>query len=334
MNKPKVIIYSVIGFLVLGIFLIIYSKVKGSGDDSDMQINVPVAETNNSFTYQEMMKYREDNDLSDQRRTKINIDEQANGDTLTFKIAGIDSLEALENQEEEMVPIAAEPVQQEVVRQRPKPVKQEAHRNAGASVYSADNIKQAYAEIKNQHESTTGNSNNVMPAQQQQRRRRQGFVDGSGANTNNEISSLNVVTFGDQLIQPGSTIKLRLSQAGHIGTEDLPANTVVYGMVSQGSDRLNVEVSMISVNGNTIPVDFKAYDIADGMPGLKLTQQINDPQKQGMASSAGDEVLASTGIYGLPVIGTLTRGAKELLTRNRGNANGVLVTDNYRLLLR
>lgn len=339
MNRAKVIVVSILCVLGLALFLVVYNLFSGGKAKGEMTVsNTPTAKVQDKFTYQEMMKFREENP-NDLRtgRTKIQVDEQSTIDTLTFRIAGLDEdgdkPDSNENEESRLTSWQTfEPAQSESTTKAIQPSEPRPTSSGGGAVYETSHIVEAQKEILGLQEENQGNA---LPVQAQQRRRRDGFIDGSGGGRQAAtLTGIAVVTMGDQFVEPGGVIKLRLTKAATISGESIPRNTIIYGSVSQGQNRLNVNVNAIQVGNSTTPVELSAYDASDGMAGLKFTQQEVNHQQKSIANNAGDEILRSTGVYGIPVIGSIGRSAKDLLTRNSGNRNGILVTDNYTLLLK
>ncbi|WP_262249727.1 conjugative transposon protein TraM [Parapedobacter soli] len=339
MNRAKVIVVSILCVLGLALFLVVYNLFAGSKEKDSIEVtNAPTARVQDKFTYQEMMKYREDNP-NDFRtgRTKIQVDEQNSIDTLMFRIAGLDEDDTTETKEvteasvTDWEPYEPKAEENTVAASRPSETRRSASSGGGKAVYETSHIIEAQKEILGSAEEP---QDNALPIQAQQRRRRDGFIDGSVGKGAGALAGISVVTMGDQFVEPGGVIKLRLTKAANVGGQNIPRNTIVYGSVSQGQNRLNVTVNSVQVGNTAVPANLSAYDAGDGMAGLKITQQEVNHQQESIANNAGDEILRSTGLYSLPVIGSISRGAKELLTRNRGNQNGILVTDNYNLVLK
>src|SRR5690606_34495438 len=101
------------------------------------------------------------------------------------------------------------------------------------------------------------------------------------------------------------SVKLRVTKETKLNGSTIPKNSIAYGVVSRGQNRLNITVSSIQSGGRNIPVNLNAYDATDGMAGLKVSQQAFDNTTDNIKSQAGEEVLSATGISSLPVIGML-----------------------------
>lgn len=341
MNKNKMLIISIMGVFALVIFIAIYSMV-GSGDDKstpDTQISsVPVVKAQDKFTYQDMMKYRENNEDNLSKGT-INVQADTTADTLNFKIAGMsDGLFSEDQENDESIEIADSPQPEPNYAIEEKPKRNYTSNNSKPTrpktndLYNVDEYKSAYEEIK-------GNKSNDLPIiptepepVQEKRRRREGFV-GSKANMGESNASISVISFGDQLIESGGMLKMRVTKEATIKGVQVPRNAIVYGVVSQGQNRLNINVSAIQIGGRNLPVQLLAYDASDGMAGLKVTQQQYSNEQESLKNQTGDDIMNATGLSSLPIIGTMSRGAKDLLTRRKSN-NTIVVTNNYHLILR
>jgi|GEM_PF-1809353 len=345
-KKGKVIGICVISILILGVFITIYKGfIAGdSADTASVQSTVPTVKAKEKFTYQDMMKYREGDDKKN-GRAMINIDSNATIDTLNFKLAGEGaSLFSDSDPKEEN---AFTPVEEEKVYPAPKSssksyVGYTPKNPSGSSrndLYNVDAYRESYNEIKTQNEpqpqSNNYTSTNLSSEPQTEvptRRRREGFIGSSGSKVGIG-TGISVIVFGDQMIESGESVKLRVTNEAQVNGTTIPKNSIAYGVVSRGQNRLNIVVSSIQSGSKNIPVNLNAYDATDGMAGLKVSQQAIDNTTDNIKSQAGDEVLSATGISSLPVIGMLGRGAKDLLTRRKSN-NSIIVTNNYQLVLK
>lgn len=338
MNKPKIIVISIISILVLGLFIVIYKTfiVDDKTDQKISQSTVPKLKAKEKFTYEDMMKYREANGKTNSR-AKINIEgDTIVTDTLNFKIAG--EGQGLFGDSEDFDDNAFIPVEEEIV---PRSYSSSSNSGGGGrststrrvsnnDLYNTQDYADAYEEIRNQNDPVTQQLD-IQPEEEPRRRRREGFIGSSTSKS--ALGGVNVIVFGDQVIEAGESLKLRVTNDSKINGVTIPRNSIAYGVVSRGQNRLNIVVSSIQAGGKSIPVNLTAYDATDGMAGLKVTQQEVDYTTDNMKSQAGDEVLNATGVTSLPVIGMLGRGAKELLTR-RKTTNSVIVGNNYQLILK
>ncbi|MGO1245458.1 MAG: conjugative transposon protein TraM [Sphingobacterium sp.] len=350
MNKPKIIVISVISILVLAFFLIIYKAfiADDSPETKVSQSTVPKLKPKEKFTYEDMMKYREANNKS-VGRAKINIQGDTLIDTLNFKISeeGSSLFANSEDIEEEDIT----PLEEETPRYN------SASNNSGGGghnsytptrsntptkstkddLYNTQAYTDAYEEIKHQNEaeqqSETYSSDPISePKDEPKRRRREGFIGGS-TSSKSTGGGVNVIVFGDQLIDQGESLKLRVTNNAKVNGVSIARNSIAYGVVSKAQNRLNITVTSIQSGGKSIPVSLTAYDATDGMAGLKVTQQEVDYSTENMKSQAGEEILSATGVTSLPIIGSLGRGAKDLLTR-RKTTTSIVVGANYKLILK
>lgn len=345
-KKGKVIGICVISILILGVFIVIYKGfiANESQDTESSQTTVPKVKAKEKFTYEDMMKYREADDRKN-GRAMINIDSNATIDTLNFKLA--DEGTSLFSDSDPIEDNAFTPVQEEKVYPAPKTASKSyvgytPKHPSGSSrndLYNVDAYRESYNEIRTQNEpqSQLNNYPSTTASAEPQtevptRRRREGFIGSSGSKAGIG-TGVSVIVFGDQVIESGESVKLRVTKETKLNGSTIPKNSIAYGVVSRGQNRLNITVSSIQSGGRNIPVNLNAYDATDGMAGLKVSQQAFDNTTDNIKSQAGEEVLSATGISSLPVIGMLGRGAKDLLTRRKSN-NSIIVTNNYQLILK
>lgn len=346
MNKPKIVVISILSILVLGIFIAIYSMTGSSSDDVESQSTVPTVKAKDKFTYEDMMKYREEDKRKDDSRARINIQgDSIFDDTLIFKIAGSEQglfddnqISMFEtNNSSDNTPQEIEPYTPPKRTNSATSAPSRGTRNrSNDDLYNTDTYRRSYEEIRAQnYEESVPAQSISSPIEQEQpkeRRRRDGFI-GSSSSSSKNLSGVPVKVFGDQIIESGESIKLRITKETTIGSTRIPRNSIAYGVVSQAQNRMNIAVSEIQVNGRSVSVNLSAYDASDGMAGLKVSHQQMNMDNDNMKNQAGEEVLRATGVSSLPVIGSLSRGAKDLLTR-RKSTNSIIVNNNYRLILK
>lgn len=349
MNKPKVIVISIICILILCACFTVY-KFYIADDDVSTSITestVPKLKSKEKFTYQDMMSYRE-NGENTVNRAKINIQSDTLIDTLNFKIIEAEAEEGLfsNSQEEQNSSSPVPRIEKESKytanyysdessnrASRKAPTK----RTSNNDLYNTETYTSAYNEITNRNVSNDPPIQSSLDAKEQMpvelsRRRREGFI-GSSNNTRSQGKSIDVIVFGDQVIDQGESLKLRVTNNANINGVSISRNSIAYGIVSKAQNRLNISVSSIQSGGKNIPVNLTAYDATDGMAGLKVAQQEINHTSDNLKNQTGDDILNATGITSLPIIGTIGRGAKDLLTR-RKTTTSIVVGNNYKLILK
>lgn len=350
MNKPKIIVISVISILVLAFFLVIYKAfIADDSDESQIsQSTVPKLKPKEKFTYEDMMRYREANDKK-LGRAKINIQGDTLIDTLNFKISEEGSglfADSNDIDEEAFTFLEEDGPRYNSASNNDEGYSQNSYtpsrsstptRSTNQDLYNTQAYADAYDEIKSQNDpelqqETYSSDPITEPKEEPKRRRREGFIGGS-VNNKATGNGVNVIVFGDQLIDQGESLKLRVTNDAKINGVSISRNSIAYGVVSKAQNRLNITVTSIQSGGRNIPVSLTAYDATDGMAGLKVTQQEVNYSTENMKSQAGEEILSATGVTSLPIIGSLGRGAKDLLTR-RKTTTSIVVGGNYKLILK
>jgi hypothetical protein len=126
---------------------------------------------------------------------------------------------------------------------------------------------------------------------------------------------------GDQVVQAGYRLKMRLTENALINNINFPTNTPVYGFISFQPNRALIEIENIA----HYPVKLKAYDLQDGSEGIYVENNIRaDASKEVIG-----DIIQDINVAGVPQVG----GLKQLFQRNNKNIR-VQVTNNYKLILK
>lgn len=149
-----------------------------------------------------------------------------------------------------------------------------------------------------------------------------------------ERNTIRAVVHGTQLLQPGAVVKMRLLQPVAIGGHLIPKDQFIYGVVSLGSDRLQVSIRTILSQGVLLPVKLRVYDL-DGLEGLHVPnslggesiRQSSEQGVQGMELNMIDPTIKGQ------AIATGLQTAKSLLTKKVRQVK-VLVKAGYTIVLR
>jgi Conjugative transposon, TraM len=143
---------------------------------------------------------------------------------------------------------------------------------------------------------------------------------------------LQAVTHGDQNVIEGGTIKLRTIQEAEVNNVVIPRNTALYGLVGFENNRISVTVTMIKKDGSNIYVNLQAYDQGDGRPGLNVRggELSNDLRDAGAQASTE----ATSTIDNVPLVGTVSRGVKQVFTNRRNRNQSILIGSNYKIFLK
>jgi conjugative transposon TraM protein len=142
------------------------------------------------------------------------------------------------------------------------------------------------------------------------------------------------VIHGDQLVQHGAVVKLRLMEDVMIQQEKIPAGVFLFGLASLQNERLQIEVRSIPYKGQLFPVSLAVVDM-DGIEGIhvpgsierEVVKQAADQSVQSIGMlSPGQSISSQVAAAG---IGT----AKNILSRKARQVR-VTVKSGYQLLLR
>lgn len=160
-----------------------------------------------------------------------------------------------------------------------------------------------------------------------------GFFDGeSKAGNSDGILSATIPT--TQILEPGSVVKLQLSQACMVNGQQVAAGSDLYGAVSFESNRIFIVVPTVKVGNNHLPVSLSVYDL-DGMEGLNAPNSIT----RDVIKSGVDQSLQSVNVLSLdPSIKTQAAmagisAAKSLLSR-KVKAVRVTISAGYNVFLK
>lgn len=147
----------------------------------------------------------------------------------------------------------------------------------------------------------------------------------------NEISA---VVHGEQLLQNGSVIKLRLVSPVVVDGQLIPAGVFVFGLAGILNERLIVEISSIQFNGRIYPVSMKVFDL-DGIEGIYIPGSMS----RDVAKQAVEQGVQSVGIVSIDqslktqAAAAGIGAAKTLLSRKATRVR-VTIKSGYKVLLR
>lgn len=130
-----------------------------------------------------------------------------------------------------------------------------------------------------------------------------------------------VEVVGNQVVQAGYRLRMRLTEAAVINNSTIPENTPVFGFISFQPNRALIEIENI----NHQPVKLKAYDLQDGSEGIYVENSIRSEAGKEVV----DDIIQDIDIPGVPQVG----GIKKVFQRNNKKIK-VTVTNNYKLILK
>lgn len=154
----------------------------------------------------------------------------------------------------------------------------------------------------------------------------------SGPTSN--VNAVPVVIHNDQVVEQGSTVKLRLLEDVQLEGHLIPRNSFLYGTCSMAGNRLTIAATSVQYKGNLLPVTLKAFDI-DGNEGLNIPGSIDrDALKQGAAQGVSSaDLLTLSPSLGAQAAGIAIQTGKAL-TGRKIKAVKIHLKANYQLLLK
>jgi len=159
-------------------------------------------------------------------------------------------------------------------------------------------------------------------------------VGESNASTSSNVNSVPAVIHNDQVVEQGSTVKLRLLQDVQLEGHLIPRNSFLYGTCSMTGNRLSIQATSVQFQGNLLPITLKAFDI-DGNEGLNIPGSVDrDALKQGAAQGVSSaDLLTMSPSLGAQAAGIAIQTGKALTGRKIKTVK-IHLKANYQLLLK
>ena len=93
------------------------------------------------------------------------------------------------------------------------------------------------------------------------------FHSAGGASLKQDANVISAVLHEEQVLENGSTVKIRLLNTIRVGTTLIPRNTFIFGIARIQGERLGINISSIRYGEVIIPISLSVYDV-DGLEGL------------------------------------------------------------------
>nr|WP_292968761.1 conjugative transposon protein TraM [Allomuricauda sp.] len=126
---------------------------------------------------------------------------------------------------------------------------------------------------------------------------------------------------GEQRVRAGDRLELRLGEDVELGGRVFPRNTLLYGLVSLGPNRVYVSIDQIGRH----PVGWKAHDLLDGREGI----YVEHGYREEAAREVLDDAVRDINLPGMPQLG----GIKRVFQRSNRMVRAT-IHDGYRLILK
>ena len=161
-----------------------------------------------------------------------------------------------------------------------------------------------------------------------------GFHTVGESSATSNVNSVPAVIHNDQVVEAGSTVKLRLLQDVQLEGRLIPRNSFLYGTCSLAGNRLTITATSVQYQGNLLPVSLKAFDI-DGNEGLNIPGSIDrDALKQGAVQGVSSaDLLTMSPSLGAQAAGIAIQTGKALTGRKIKTVK-IHLKANYQLLLK
>jgi len=161
-----------------------------------------------------------------------------------------------------------------------------------------------------------------------------GFHTVGAASASTGMNAVPAVVHDDQVVEQGSTVKLRLLQDVQLEGRLIPRNSFLYGVCSMSGNRLTINATSVQYQGSLLPVNLKAFDI-DGGEGLNIPGSVSrDALKQGAATGvSGVDMLSMSPSLGAQAAGIAIQTGKALTGRKIKTVK-IHLKANYQLLLK
>jgi conjugative transposon TraM protein len=174
----------------------------------------------------------------------------------------------------------------------------------------------------------------VSSLQSQDAPQTNGFHTVGESSSVGSVNSVPAVIHNDQVVEAGSTVKLRLLQDVQLEGRLIPRNSFLYGTCSMAGNRLTIAATSVQYQGNLLPVSLKAFDI-DGNEGLNIPGSVDrDALKQGAAQGVSSaDMLTLSPSLGAQAAGIAIQTGKALTGRKIKTVK-IHLKANYKLLLK
>jgi hypothetical protein len=99
---------------------------------------------------------------------------------------------------------------------------------------------------------------------------------------------------GNQKIVQGTVIRMKLLDSVRLNGQLFPKGQLIYGSGDLYNQRVKVNIKLIHIGLNIIPVDLSVYDMTDGMEGINVPEAVTgDAVRDGAVSGVQDMNLMS-----------------------------------------
>ena len=87
----------------------------------------------------------------------------------------------------------------------------------------------------------------------------------------NDSETIRAIVHNEQVVRNNAPLRIRIVEDATVGGVEIPKNSIIWGNVSFGRDRVRVSFSNIDIGGKIIPFSKEAYG-KDGIKGIPLSE--------------------------------------------------------------
>jgi hypothetical protein len=307
MEKGKIIVFSIAGFLVIFGIALVYMLFSSGTTEEDKKAGIPpILNSKDSLTYKDMIDIAGAGNAPEKEETK-------KADTADIK-SEISALYTGGNNNTQRTSSASSS-------EASTPYRPYGNKN----MYTVQNREKREQEEKNYYAPKSNKvtiEKNVDGEEEESEtaRKKRIFEQGHIPKKN----SFQASTKGVQVLKTGQTIRFIVEETVNFDGITIPKNTSIFGVVRFSGYRANVDISSININGNIYPLDVDVYS-TDGMKGIPITL---DTDVSKAAEEGHDEAISeSSGIFG-----KAGKVAEKALTK-RNKELAIKFLDNQRIII-
>lgn len=98
-----------------------------------------------------------------------------------------------------------------------------------------------------------------------------GSTSGNSEAALNDSETIRAIVHNEQVVRNNAPLRIRIVEAATVQGVEIPKNSIIWGNVSFGRDRVRVSFSNIDIGGRIIPFSKEAYG-KDGIKGIPLSE--------------------------------------------------------------
>ncbi|MGL5919956.1 MAG: conjugative transposon protein TraM [Bacteroidales bacterium] len=282
----------------IGLYLRMTDKEKGF-EDVDQEVINPVQGSNSAY-YSKLEAYKEKERA---KRNQSNVSVRMDGDLFSNQ-----------DVEEEVRNVKQAP---------PVAVPQKVSEKPQGKRSTAFSQLSEVAKVKNEQavaQEVLEESTDISQSSRNERERRLQEMKSSWGNKSSAGSSkksgyYQAVVHGTQELRSGQTVVLRTKDGIRHGDIDIPANTLLNGILAIRNNRAEIKIASARVNNQVFQVQLQVYGM-DGIPGLALDQSAVSSETTNQITREAANEARKYGVAGKiagAVVSAVTREKKQTI---------------------